>query len=225
MRHALLLFLFLLFFSCSKEPKCPEFRSETLQWSAEPDSHLPAAYRAKPLVLRYESADGQVKDFALDTVLTINSQHTVGLPCPDSPDSTQVNFRTERLSIVFGSADSLRLFFGISVWNEKLASTDVVEADFYEWVAASLYSFTAANIGYLGQVRIITDLRNAERADINHTGDKFEFLNQVDLQGAILTNVYRDPEPDTPGANIYFAKGRGIVAFTDAAGKLWTLRE
>ena len=224
---ASLIFLALLSPACTPPAECPRYgHLGTLVWSAQTEAWLPKSYLQQPLTCVFQSETGQTKSFVLTHLETTEGpDHFVDVPCPDHPgDTTRTYFNIKRLSARMISSDSFALDYSINIFNEKPAASLYVETDFFEEVGVSLNHFYDNQADEFGFVSIITDLRNAEMSDIElYRTNNYKRYDELTIKGRTFTDVYTDPKPEVPGANIYFQKGLGVVAYVDDQNTLWTL--
>ena len=224
---ASLLFPALLFPACTRPAECPQYgHLGTLVWSAQTEAWLPKAYFQQPLTRVFQSETGQTKTFVQTYLETTEGpKHFVDVPCPNHPgDTTRTYFNIKRLSARMISTDSFAIDYGINIFNEKPAASLYVETDFFEEVAVALNHFYGNQADEFGFVSVITDLRNAEMNDIElYRVNNYQHYDELTVKGRTFTDVYTDPKPEVPGANIYFEKGLGVVAYVDDQNTLWTL--
>lgn len=213
--------------ACHKTATCPAYDHHlgTLTWSAQTAAWLPEAYFHRPLTLIFRSESGETKTFALTELDTVvGPSHFIDIPCSNDPnDTTRLYFRLTRLVARMLSADSFAIDYSINIYNEHYGS-DYREADFFENIGVSLNHFYDNQADGFGHVTIITDLRNAEPEDITlYQVDNNTHNDELIVHGQTLTDVYSDPKPEMLGANLFWKKGLGVVAYLDDHQVLWTL--
>ena len=224
-RSLLILLIIVAIVSC-KNQSCPSFDDlGDLYWSSDTQNWIPPEYLDEPLSLKYVSSDNQEKIFTLDTSYVLkNSAWTIEVNCENGEGITRYRYRTWRHIGRFSSSDSLYITFGMGIWNELLSPLDQTEIDFYEWVYMSITNYSMLKIdSEVGLVRIVTDLRNSELEDMDHTPNRYIFHETLLFQGRLFNNVYTSLNTEDSPADIVFRKGDGIIAFIDEDNTLWTL--
>ncbi len=222
---SLVLYIILLI-SCKDEHKCPpSIDLGDLYWSEETKNWIPEEYFNLPHTIKYLSENNEEKSFHLEYSREKHvSSRTTTVACEEGDGTTEYKYDTKLYGGKFISNDSLVIFFGLGVRNEIYTPEDRTEADFYEYVNMSMAVFYNNFIQEdYSWVRVLTDIRNAEFEDIDHTGDRKLFHETIEINGEIYNNVYSDPNQSDPPANIYFKKGEGIIAFIDGEGITWKL--
>lgn len=220
--------LITLFFSCKKEDPCPISKDlGSLIWSDETKSWIPSEYFEIPHSLKYISGENEEKIFNLDISELVGTlSWTTEVECENGEGTTNYSYKAERYTGRFTTADSLWMFFGLGVRNEVLAINDRTEVDFYEWVSMSIHNANDATIDYdYGDVYIVTDMRNVELEDIDHTVNRYIFHDNLDINGNTFEDVYTELNPEDSPADIIYKRGEGIVAFIDENGKFWKLEK
>ena len=227
MKHQIVILLFLVGIinnSCKKEDLCPRSTDlGQLEWSQETENWFPKEYMTKPFSINFTNNNGERKTFTLDTVGIFQGLFwNFEMECENGGGTTNVRYATKRLFGTFESEDSIRINFGIGVWNERIGVSYVNEADFYEWIAISMLQKIRPDSLYdIGRISIVTALRNSELFEIEFQPNVYSFQHQRYVGGNLLDNVYSDGEIENPESDLFFQKGIGLIAFKDKGGELW----
>lgn len=220
----LLLLIAILNNSCEKEDLCPNTTDlGQLEWSQETENWFPQEYMTKPFSIDFTNNNGEIKTFTLDTVGILQGLFwNFEMECENGEGTINVRYATKRLFGNFESEDSIRINFGIGVWNERIGTSYVNEADFYEWIAISMWQKISPDSLYdIGRIRVVTDLRNSELFEIEYQPNVYSFHHQRNIGGNLLSDVYNDGEKENPESDLYFQRGNGLIAFRDKNGELW----
>lgn len=220
--------LIILNLSCKKKDSCPEITElGQLTWSKETESWFPSNYFKKPFSMEFSNDSGVKKIFTLEAANNLGGpQFSFDMVCPETGEKTKVFYSKRRFDGRFISNDSIAFDFGITVWNETSPVSAVSEPDFYEFIGCSLFRLNSGSYKNIGIIDIITDLRNSELDEItNPRPNEYTFNEEIEIGGVIYKDVYSTKELDYPNANIFFQKGKGLIAFKDESGALWQLKK
>jgi len=222
----ILLAAILVCMSCNSENCPPSEDLGRLYWSPETQKWIPDEYLTFPKSLIYVSEENEEIEFALEiSEILEGSSFNIKVICESGKDESNYRYSTPRYIGRFSTSDSLSIFFGFGVRNEILGVDYRVEPDFYEWVSVSMRNFNHKSVDSdYGDVKVITDLRNAELEDLDHLGNSNIFNPTIAIGGEIFENVYSRLTPSSSPANIFLKQGEGIVAFIDEEGVAWKLR-